>query len=93
VEGRPRFALGEDQERNRTSQPGERDGRQLPVPVLSSVDQIRDVASERRSRERLLPGNQAGCNRKREQRREQPEPSRPKLGQGLEIEAVGVENR
>ena len=93
VEGRPRFAPGEDQQRNRTSQPGERDGWQLPVPVLSGVDQIRDVPTERRCRKRLLPSNQTAGDRKSEQRREQPEPYGPKLGKGLEVEAVGVENR
>ena len=57
------------------------------------MNQIRDVASERGYRERLSPGNYAGGDREREQRREQPKPDRPQLGQCLEIEAVGVENR
>jgi len=77
ADGRPRLAPGENQQRNRTSKPGERDRRQLPVPVLRGLDQIGHIASESRRRERLLPRNHAGRDREREQGREQPEPDRP----------------
>src|SRR5439155_27043598 len=84
---------GQDQQRDRAAKSGERDGGQLPVPVLRGMDKKGDVASKRSCRDRLLPRNHAGGNRKPEQRHKQHEPDRPYLCQGLEIEAVRVENR
>src|SRR5207237_1092956 len=68
AESRPRLALYQYQQRGRTSEPGKRDRRQLPVPVLRGMDQKRDVASEGRCRERLLARNHAGGDWERGQR-------------------------
>src|SRR5687767_5886826 len=77
------------EEGSAAEKPCDRDRRHLPVPLDAGVDEKGDVASCG-GRARAAEGRE---QRRRKRQGEQTEPDKTQLGERLEVEAVGVQDR